>query len=299
MELRQLEHFVAVAQEGHFTRAASNCRISQSTLSMSIRSLERELGSPLFVRTTRKVDLTDAGRALLREARQTLAAAASARESVQALQGLLRGSLSVGGPATPGLLDQASLFARFRDLYPAVDIRYVRDSSTGVIPEVAAARLDVGLVTLPPELPEQVAAVPLITQPMVLVCGPGHPLAGQQRVRAESLADQDFIGPLPGHVGVEMLDRAIAAQGQRRRVSFEVNDVSAILDFVACGLGVALVPQSSAASRTDVRAVDLVEPTVTWTLGAVVNRHQTTPAARAFIALVPEFRTVDRSMNSG
>src|SRR6266851_3878155 len=87
MELRQLEHSVAVAEEGHFTRAASRCHISQSALSTSIRSLERELGSPLFVRTTRTVALTDAGRVLLDEARRTLAAAASARESVQAVQG--------------------------------------------------------------------------------------------------------------------------------------------------------------------------------------------------------------------
>ncbi len=118
MELRQLEHFVAVAEEGHFTRAASRCHISQSALSTSIRSLERELGSPLFVRTTRTVALTDAGRVLLDEARRTLAAAASARESVLAVQGLLRGSLAVGSPPAPGLIDQAALLARFRDRHP-------------------------------------------------------------------------------------------------------------------------------------------------------------------------------------
>ena len=69
MELRQLEHFLAVAEEGHFTRAALRCRMSQSALSASIRSLERDLDSRLFVRTTRKVELTGAGRVLLEEAR--------------------------------------------------------------------------------------------------------------------------------------------------------------------------------------------------------------------------------------
>src|SRR5262249_58651076 len=101
MELRQLEHFLAVAQEGHFTRAASRCRMSQSALSASIRSLERELDSRLFVRTTRKVELTEAGRVLLAEARRTLAAAASARESVLAVPRPLRRSPPGGRLPTP------------------------------------------------------------------------------------------------------------------------------------------------------------------------------------------------------
>src|SRR5260370_8648643 len=102
MELRQLERFLAVAEQGHFTRAASRCRISQSALSASIRSLERELDSRLFVRTTRKVELTEAGRVLLEEARRTLGAAASAPESRLAVPGLLPRSLRVGGLPTPG-----------------------------------------------------------------------------------------------------------------------------------------------------------------------------------------------------
>src|SRR5260370_9257781 len=109
MELRQLERFLAVAEQGHFTRAASRCRISQSALSASIRSLERELDSRLFVRTTRKVELTEAGRVLLEEARRTLGAAASAREPALAVRGLLRAPLRAGGLPQPGLPAQAPL----------------------------------------------------------------------------------------------------------------------------------------------------------------------------------------------
>ncbi len=291
MELRQLEHFVAVAEEGHFTRAASRCHISQSALSTSIRSLERELGSPLFVRTTRTVALTDAGRVLLDEARRTLAAAASARESVQAVQGLLRGSLQVGGIETPGMLDQAALLASFRDLHPAVDIRYMRDTSMALVPEVAASRLDVAFVSLPRQLPEPVLAIPLMIQPILFVCRPDHPLAGRKRVTLRSLAEQDFVGPLPGWTGYESIDRVFAGTGKRRRVNFEVNDVSTILDFVAHGLGVTLAIESLVASRADLRAIPLVGPTMTWTLAAIAHRHHATPAARAFIALLPKFRS--------
>ena len=176
MELKQLEHFVAVAEEGQFTRAASRCHITRSALSTSIRSLERELDSPLFVRTTRRVALTGAGRVLLGKARRTLAAATSARDSVQAVHGLLRGSLAVGGIATSAI-DQAALLASFRDLHPAVDIRYVRGTSVTLISDVAAARLDVAFVSLPRQLPGHLLAIPLVTQPAKFVCRPGHPVA--------------------------------------------------------------------------------------------------------------------------
>jgi DNA-binding transcriptional LysR family regulator len=288
MELRQLERFLAVAEEGHFTRAASRCRISQSALSASIRSLERELDSRLFVRTTRKVELTEAGRVLLEEARCTLGAAASARESVLAVRGLLRGSLRVGGIPTPGLLDQAALLASFRDHHPAVDIRYVRDTSMALIPEIGAGRLDIALVSLPQQLPEPVLAVPLSTQPLMFVCRPDHPLAGRTQVTLASLAEHDFVGPPKGSTGYEAVDQVFAGTGAERRVRFEAVDILTILDFVAHGLGFTLLPEYLATSRPDLRAIPLADPDMAWTLAAVMSRHQATPTARAFAALLPQ-----------
>src|SRR5579859_2695158 len=96
MELRQLEHFVAVAEERSFTRAAARLHLVQSTLSVSIKSLERELGGRLFDRTTHRVTLTDAGQALLAEARNALAAVDAARDAVAAAHGGLRGTVRVG-----------------------------------------------------------------------------------------------------------------------------------------------------------------------------------------------------------
>src|SRR5674476_1010595 len=95
MELRQLEHFVTVAEERHFTRAADLLQISQSGLSASIRALEMELGTSLFIRSTRRVELTAAGQALLADSRRTLASAAAAQNAVAAVRGLVRGRLTV------------------------------------------------------------------------------------------------------------------------------------------------------------------------------------------------------------
>src|SRR5690606_21566050 len=96
MELRQLEHFVAVADERHFTRAAAKVHLAQSSLSSSIAALERELGTALLVRSSRKVELTEAGRALLPAARRSLEAARDGQDAVTAVRGVLRGRLRVG-----------------------------------------------------------------------------------------------------------------------------------------------------------------------------------------------------------
>ncbi|MEO7018418.1 MAG: LysR family transcriptional regulator, partial [Leifsonia sp.] len=105
MELRQLEHFVTVAEERHFTRAAELLQISQSGLSASIRSLEQELGTSLFIRSTRRVELTTAGQALLGDSVRTLASAAAARNAVAAVRGLVRGRLTIGAEPCLGSVD--------------------------------------------------------------------------------------------------------------------------------------------------------------------------------------------------
>src|SRR5947209_4456527 len=123
MELRQLAHFLAVAEERHFTRAAARVHLTQSSLSSSVRALERELGGTLFNRSTRQVELTEAGRALLPAARRTLAAAEDARDAVAAIRGLVRGHLAIGAIQSISQVDLPGLIARFRRRHPAVTLR--------------------------------------------------------------------------------------------------------------------------------------------------------------------------------
>lgn len=138
MELRHLQHFVAVAEDQHFTRAAERLMVSQSGLSASIRALERELRAPLFVRTTRRVTLTEAGRALLAEAERILAQVRAAHEAVAAVQGVVRGTLSVGTEQCIAGVDVAGLLAAFRRRHPDVEIR-LRQTGSGALGEEVAA----------------------------------------------------------------------------------------------------------------------------------------------------------------
>ena len=244
MELRQLEHFVAAAEERHFTRAARRLHIVQSGLSASIRSLERELGAPLFVRSTRRVELTQAGLALLPEARRTLAAAAAAGDAVAAVQGLLRGTLAVGTmQILPPAVDLVAVLGRFHAEHPGVELR-LRQAGTGtLLEEVAAGALDLALVAPVGRTPRGLVVRRLASDPLLVACAPAHPLASRGQLDLADLAGEPFVDFQPDW-GLRMLvDQQLAAAGLDRHTALEVNDLPTLLELVAHGLGVALVPE--------------------------------------------------------
>lgn len=247
MELRQLEHFVAVAEARHFTKAAEEKLITQSGLSASIRALERELDALLFVRNTRNVELTAAGRALLAEARCTLAAAASARDAVAAVQGVLRGRLSVGLEQCLGVVDVPALLARFRTAHPGVEIFVQQSGSSPMLEQVASHRLDLAFVATGGEPVDGVELRPLTREAMVLVCHPQHWLADGGPVPLQRVSGEAFIDFSPDWGARGISDRARAAAGVPDPVTIEVNDVHTLLALVGHGLGIALVPQRIAA----------------------------------------------------
>ena len=274
MELRQLEYFVAVAEESHFTRAAQRLRIAQSGLSASIRALERELGSPLFLRSTRQVELTEAGRALLTEARRTLTTAAAAKDAVAAVQGLLRGRLAVGTLQCVCKVDLPTTLAQFKAAHPGVEIRLRHGESSELIEQVRSGRLDIAFTSWPQRCPDGVTATPLASLPLALACGPTHPFAGRESVALAELGGASFVDYYPGWGTRDTVDRVLAAAGLDRHVALEVNDVHSLLDLVACGLGVALVPAEFELKRTGARFVPLSGTAPMWDTAIV------TPTAR-------------------
>lgn len=250
MELRQLEYFLALADECHFTRAARRMHVSQSGLSASIRALEVELGAPLFLRTTRQVELTQAGRALLPEARRALGSIESAKDAVAAVQGLLRGTLSVGSLQCLHVVHLPAVLARFHELHPGVEIRMRQSGNAELVEEVRAGRLDLAFVTRQPKIADDLRVSTLASEPLVLACAPESPFATKKSVELSELAGQPFVDFNDDWGTRDEVDRTLAAAGVERHVAVEVNDVHSLLDFVGFGLGVALVPQSFAV-KTD------------------------------------------------
>ncbi|WP_430786510.1 LysR family transcriptional regulator [Actinoplanes sp. G11-F43] len=242
MELRHLEYFVAVAEERHFTRAAERMRVAQSGLSASIRALERDLDAVLFVRHTRRVELTDAGRALLAEAHRTLASAAAARNAVAAVRGLLRGSLAIGAEQCLGVIDMAPLVAAFRRAHPGVEIRLSYAGSGHLVEQVRLGRMHAAFVALPGTAPDGVRLLPVAGEHMMLLCHPAHALADSSSVAVGTLAGEEFVDFSADWGARRVNDLAFTRAGADRRIAVEVNDVHTLLDFVHQGLGIALVP---------------------------------------------------------
>jgi DNA-binding transcriptional LysR family regulator len=292
MDLRQLAHFVAVAEEQHFTQAAKRVRVAQSTISTSIRALEREFGVPLFVRTTRRVKLTDAGAALLPDARRTLAAADAARARVAAVAGLIAGKVSIGtGKALH--VDITDGLQRFCTEHPEIDVELLQAGSIHLLEAVGDGRLDfapLGLIEpLPGHIRETVAVIETHDEPVVFACSRTHALAQRTTLSLSDVADERFADLSDGWAMRHMNDRAFSKLGRRRRVAFETNDVDKLLEVVERGLGVAMIPMSASRRSRGVCFIKLSDPAPRWRIGIAVPRGRPpSPAVRAlFDAVVP------------
>jgi DNA-binding transcriptional LysR family regulator len=255
MDLKQLESFVAVAEERHFTRAAQRLNVVQSGLSQTIRSLEDELGGPLFVRSTRRVDLTPAGKVLLQEAKRILLAVREARLAVTQVHGLARGQLRIGSiQSLAPFVDLPASLGRFRHKFPGIDIELVLDGAASLLDEVNEGRLDLAF-TQPGDAGAAMAFQMLACEDMVLICEPNHPLANAPAPHLAELRDHTFID-LKADWGMRrLIDRSFASAGCTRKIAFELNDMTMLTGLVAQGLGIALVPESVARARAeDMRA---------------------------------------------
>jgi DNA-binding transcriptional LysR family regulator len=294
MELRQLRMFVAVAEEGGFSRAADRLHLVQSAVSAGIRGLERELGTALFDRDTRHVELSDAGHALLPEARRVLSAVALASDSVAQVGGGLRGSVTLGTMQAQGMrrVSTARLIASFQRDHPGVRIsaRHV-GGSTEMARQIAEDRLDLGILSLVDREPAGLELTRLAGEPMFLACAPGHPLADAETVSLADLAAERFVD-MPEGWGVRMAtDRAFAAAGIGRTVSFELNDSASVIEFVREGLGVALLPGPMAAIVPEVRQIPINDaaPRFDIYLAEPTGRRRTAAATALGAAIRAQF----------
>lgn len=289
MDLRQLKHFVAVAEEEHFSRAARRANIVQSALSTSIRTLEEELGAQLFVRTTRKVRLTEAGRVLLVHARIVLDAAREAANAVAKVAGLERATLRLGAvPGLPTFIDLAALLATFRERYPGVDVHLSLGNANELLAKIKEGAFDVAVLPLSePQIGMETITV--ACDPLALVCAPGHHLAGRKSVKLRELADQSFVDFEQGWAARQLTDRAFEEAGIARQTAFEVSDRDTMLALVQRGLGIALMPHSSV-RRSPLPVVALTDPEIKWELVAacVSAGEGVDTAARAFLDLLSE-----------
>jgi DNA-binding transcriptional LysR family regulator len=248
MEIRQLELFVALAEEGSFTRAGQRMHIVQSGISISIKELERELGTQLVSRTTRKVALTEAGQLFLEHARTSLVALGDGVQAVRSLDGVVRGRLRLGilQSLTP-YVQLPLLLQRFRSLYPRIEFE-ARALQTEAIPRmVRSGQVDLSFQAIVDrEHWPGLQVIPYAQDVLVAIASRKHPLAAKKSVALEILSGETCVDLTPDRALRTLVDSVFAARQLRRQVVYQVSDVQTMLEFVAHGLGVAVVPSALA-----------------------------------------------------
>lgn len=277
MDFRQMQYLVTLAEEEQFTRAASVCGVSQSGLSAAIRALEDELGTSLFDRTTRRVEPTPAGLALLPHARTMLAQAVAARDAVVRATRELSGSLRVGSEQCLGIVDVVSLLDRVHRRYPLVDLDFTQAGSHELVRLVRDGRLDVAFIATEDHL-GAVTRVEFGRRPMILLAAPEHPLARAGSLTWADLTDVDFIDFHESWAIRSLNDGMCLDNGVTRHVRCTVNDVHTLLDLVHRGLGAAIVPQHVGAKTqaSGLTALPMPATAPDWVVSAITGEPSAT-----------------------
>ena len=287
MELRQLEYFVAVAEEANFTRAAERMHVAQPGISAQIRKLEREVGQELFDRSGRTTRLTDAGRAVLPYARSALAAVAGARTAVDELTGLLRGRIAVGIVGAGPTITFANQLTAFHGDHPGVDITLTEADSATLLDRLRSGELDLVVVGLTTEPTPDLTVEVLAEDPIVAAVCRDHPLAAESSVPLSALRGLPLI-TLPRGNGVRSrIEDVCARAGFAPHVAFEASNIAVLARLTEAGVGVAIVPGPLVAIMSTALHVLPIHPEVhaqialAWRTEGPVN-----PAADAFLRQV-------------
>jgi DNA-binding transcriptional LysR family regulator len=302
MTLQQLTYFLAAAEHGSFTAAADALRLARPSVSEQIAHLEAELGVALFVRTGRRLELTDAGSLFRPEAERTLAAAGEAAGVVQRARTMTGGTASLGTFSTAHHLLLPGLVEDFLSRYPQVAVRVVGENSVQLVEAVRAGRLEAGLVALPID-DEGLEVSAAIAEFEVVYATTDPP---RRAMTIEELAGADLVLPEARWGDEDPTRRQLAERAQRAGVTIrpriEVQHANAALELAARGIGDTLVTRAlldALGYRDDLAAVSL-DPPLHETFAFVQRRNaRLSPATRALMTLAEQRLSRDRIKRCG
>ena len=294
-ELRQLRHFVTVAEELHFGRAATRMHMTQPPLSQSIAGLEELLGAPLFLRNRRQVTLTPAGSAMLPEARRILEEAGALPELVRRIASGEAGRLGLSFVTTAGLSVLPAILRRYSAAYPAVRMVLQEATSDVQFGDLLQGRIDAGFVIPPLPLDDLLDYRRIVEEPLIL-CAP----SGLEALRAVPRSGPVRLRDLPP-LPLVIFPRAVApalhdailacfrAAGVTPVIGQEAIQMQTIVSLVSGGMGLALVPQSvSNLMRPGVEYRALADPTPLAETGLAWRRDNASPVLKGFLNLLFE-----------
>jgi DNA-binding transcriptional LysR family regulator len=292
VELRHLRYFIAVAEELNFSHAAERMHMAQPPLSAAIRQLERDLGVDLFVRTTREVKLTDAGRAFLAGARRTLADAERAAVDAQRAAAGELGQLRLAYSWSTRFETLPALGRAFRASHPDVEPLAQEMWNARMPPAFDTGSIDIAL-SLCPEIHPELELAPIRNERLVALLPEGHPLTCEEAIPLSALADEEFI-VFPREIAPRLHDAFMAIfrrAGFEPRVRNESFHTGWDLGVLAEIPAVAMAPQTVAGGLPDgIVAVALSEPTDSLETCLVWRADDASPTVAAFVGVARQER---------
>ncbi|MBB3647001.1 DNA-binding transcriptional LysR family regulator [Rhizobium sp. BK619] len=294
--LRQVQYFVAVAEQGSVTRAAQNLSISQSSVTEALKELETDLGVALFERHPRGLTITHNGHQFLRHATKILASVSDARTSFSGQQNALSGTLNIGVTSLVAGYVLSDLLARYRRACPGIEVSAIEDNGGYLEHLLVGGELDVAVMVIS-NLRDRMAlqAEILETSPYRLWLPMGHPLVSADIISVADIVREPLIMLTVDEIE-ENTGKLLSALGARPHVAFRTRSVEAVRSLVATGAGVALLPDlvyrpwSLEGDRIESRDVSGSLPVVQ--VGMVWRKGSSLPqAARDFVGIAESLRS--------
>lgn len=279
MNLRDLEYFVAVADLGHFGKAADRCFCTQSTLSGQLKKLEEELGQALFERLAGGgIRLTALGQQALPAAREALACSRRIQDLGRAARDPFEGPLVLAAIPTIGPWLWPTALPTLREAFPKLEILLREEQTSRQLVALREGRTDLGIMALPSDT-AGLETFPLWDEPFLIAVPEDHPLLALENLSLDSLADQELLLLEEGHCLRDQALEVCKLGGAREREGFRATSLESLREMVRAGLGVTLLPASAARSQEGLRLLTFEEPVVRQ-VGLVWRGSH--PRARAF-----------------
>ncbi len=292
MDIRHLAYFAEVAKHLSFTKAASALHVSQPSLSKAIKNLEAELGVPLFYRSSKRLELTDAGKALLANAKNVLEAFSNLTTELHDIMELKKGEIKIGIPPIIGAAFFSKLISQFKEVYPLVKITLIEVGTLKIKEGVEDGSLDIGLICNLPVQKDHFEVIKLLKDPLMLVVHQDHPLASKETVHFADLEHEAFI---LYRKDFSLHDRIIEECSKHRfypSIVCESSQKDFMIEMVEAKLGVALLPSKICATlhHAQIKTIPFYEPQIHLELGMMWKKDKYLPfAVREFISMSRQY----------
>ena len=280
MELRHLHYFLKIAETSSFTQAAAALRVTQPTLSHQIKQLEQEIGTPLFDRIGRTIQITEAGRIFRSHAQRALQELESGLATVTDLDGLMRGHLRIGVFRSFGNSLLPAVLAEFYRAHPRVRVSMQQMSLADMELALVNGDIDFAITTYLPATSDKMVSEELFTEPLVLAVGSQHEFYGHTPVSLDALADMPLILRPAGTPSRQLIENCFAARGVVPRVVMEMSSGDATLATIRCSRLATICAGRALAGTPGVATVRIKAPELRRS-GAILwhkDRHRSTAA---------------------